>query len=400
VPCRFLLYSRLGANDHSTEAPKHGGNTQVINPKLHRYVERLGPQQHDLVTEFVEYYEERQLRRRDLLERVLHITGSAAAAAGALLALGVRPVAADPLASAPFAPPRQTPPQSPFSVPATDPAVVGTDLTVRSRDGADLLAYLARPSAAGRNPVVLICHENQGLSEHFRDVARRFAKNGYVAIALDLLSRRGGTDAVPENMRGAGLGSPDQQVADFQDLLAYLRRQSFVDTARAGMIGFCLGGTVAWNMALREPTLRAVAPFYGNPSFRDELPNLRAAVLGAYGERDTNTTASGTALRPDLEAARKTFRINVYPDAGHAFFNDMRPLAGNFGYVESAATAAWRDVLAWFATYLRGAGLPATGDAAGDGQEGQDATGSSPQDDVAEPSEGDGSAPPGTEAGP
>ena len=336
----------------------------VINPRLHRYVDRLNPQQHYLVTEFVDCYEERILRRRDLLERVLHITGSAAAAAGTLLALGVKPAHADPLASAVFSPPPQLPPQSPLSVPPTDPAVAGADLTVRSRDGADLLTYLARPNAAGRFPAVLLAHENQGLIDHFRDVARRFAKQGYVAIVLDLLSRQGGTDAVPLNARGGGLPTPDQQVADYQDLMAYLRRQTFVDGNRIGMTGYCLGGGVTWNVALREPTLRAVAPYYGNPAFRDELPNLRAAVLAIYGEADERTTATGLALQPELTATRKTFKINVYPAAPHAFFNDTRPYTPTNGYYEPAALAAWRDTLDWFNTYLRVAGasaLPATG---------------------------------------
>ena len=349
----------------------------MINPKLHRYVERLNHQQHYLVTEFIDGYEEGALRRRDLLERVLHITGSAAAAAATLLALGVKPAAADPLATAPFAPLPQTPQQSPFSVAATDPAVTGGNLTVRSRDGADLLAYLSRPNAAGRFPVVLICHENQGLIDHFRDLSRRFAKNGYVALALDLLSRRGGTEAVPENMRGGGLGPPEQQVADFQDAMAYLRRQPFVDGNRIGMVGFCLGGSVAWNVAIKDPTLRAAIPFYGNPAFRDELPNIRAAVLGAYGELDERTTTGGLALQPDLAASGKTFRLNVYPGAGHAFFNDTRPNTGTFGYHEPAATAAWRDVLDWLNRYVRVAGasaLPATGHAGDAGPTGGDVT--------------------------
>jgi carboxymethylenebutenolidase len=139
----------------------------------------------------------------------------------------------------------------------------------------------------------MVSQENQGLEEHFKDLARRFAKNGYVAIAVDLLSRRGGTDAVPANERGAGLSGPEaseQLVMDFQDTMAYLRRQPFVNGDRIGMVGFCLGGGIAWNVAIREPSLRAVVPFYGNPSFRDDLLNIRAAVLAAYGERDERTT--------------------------------------------------------------------------------------------------------------
>jgi carboxymethylenebutenolidase len=337
----------------------------MIDPKLQRYVRQLNPTQHYLVSEFVENYEDGLLRRRDLLERVLHITGTAAAAAGTLLALGVKPAFADPRASAEFAPPPQTGPTSPLSVPAADPAVSGTDTSFRAGDGATILGYLARPSAGGRYAAVMICHENQGLAEHFKDVARRFAKAGYVALALDMLSRRGGTAAVSENERGSGISGPgaaEQQVADFQAAMAYLRRQPFVDADRIGMIGFCFGGGVTWNVALKEPTLRAAAAFYGNPDAPDELPNLRAAVLGAYGELDARTTSAGLALEPALAAARKTYKLNVYAGAGHAFFNDTRPNTGTFGYTEVAALAAWRDTLAWFNTYLRAGRLPGTGD--------------------------------------
>jgi carboxymethylenebutenolidase len=330
-------------------------------PNLQQYVRRLNPTQHYLVAEFVENYEDGVMRRRDLLERVLRITGSAAAAAGTLLALGVQPAHADPRAAAAFAPPAQTGPTSPLSVAAADPAVVGGDTSFQAGDGATLLGYLARPRAAGRYPAVMICHENQGLAEHFKDVARRFAKAGYVAIALDMLSRRGGTAAVPENERGAGLSGPgadEQHVADFLAAMAYLRRQPFVLADHIGMIGFCFGGGVTWNVAIKEPTLRAGAAYYGNPSFRDELPNLRAAMLGAYGERDERTTSGGLSLEPDLAAGRKTYRLNVYPDAGHAFFNDTRPNV----YNEAAALAAWRDTLAWFQTYLRAGRFPGTGD--------------------------------------
>ena len=369
----------------------------MINPKLRRYVERLNHSQEYLVSEFVENYEDGLMRRRDLLERVLHITGSAAAAAGALLVLGVRPAHSDPLASGDFVPPQQSGVTSPLSVAPTDPAVQGADASFSSSDGATILAYLARPSAPGRYPAVMIAHENQGLHEHFKDVVRRFAKAGYVAVALDLLSRRGGTEAVPANQRGAGMSGPgvaEQIVADFQAAMAYLRRQPFVIADRIGMTGYCFGGGVTWDVAIKEPTLRAAAPYYGNPSFRDELGNIRAAVLGAYGELDARTTATARSLEPDLTAARKTFRINVYPGAGHAFFNETRPNTGTFGYHEEASLAAWRDTLAWFNIYLRGSGLPATG---GGEQDYQDDDAPVTEDVAPDAPAGDEEAPPAEE---
>ena len=333
----------------------------MLNSRLHRYVARLNPAQDYLIREFVDNYEDGVMSRRDLLERVLRITGSTAAAAGALLALGIRPAHADPLASAAFQAPPPTAPQSPFSVPEGDPALISGPVTFPGGDGATLLAYMARPRADGRYPAVLVQHENAGTAEHYRDVTRRFAKNGYVGLHLDLLSRWGGTDTVPANERGQVLSAPgaaEQWVADWQAAMAYLRRQPFVLGDRIGMTGYCFGGGVTWNVAIKDPTLRAAAPYYGRSAFLSETGNIRAAVLGVYAQNDPGINSSIPEVEQQLAANGRTFRIVVYPNAGHAFFNDTRPQV----YVEEAATAAWRDTLAWFSTYLRAGLLPATGD--------------------------------------
>jgi carboxymethylenebutenolidase len=326
-----------------------------------KYLKRLGPTEDYLVREFVDNYEDGVMSRRDMLERIFRITGSTAATAGVLLELGVKPAFADPLASVPFQAPQPSEPMSPFSVPANDPAVISMDITFPAADGATLMAYLARPRAEGRFPAVLVQHENAGTSEHFRDIARRFAKNGFVGLHLDLLSRQGGTEAVPANERGAALtgpGSAEQWVSDWQDAMAYLRRQGFVLGDRIGMTGYCFGGGVTWNLAIKDPTLRAAAPYYGVPAFRDAVGSVRAAVLAVYAENDANVDASIEGNREQLVAAGRTFRINIYPGAVHGFFNDTRPMT----YLESAATAAWRDTLAWFNTYLRAGLFPGTGD--------------------------------------
>jgi carboxymethylenebutenolidase len=233
------------------------------------------------------------------------------------------------------------------------------------------MAYWARPAGTGRYPAVMICHENRGTSPHFEDVARRYAKAGYVGIALDLLSRQGGTAAVPPNEIGgfiSGPGAAEQQVSDFQAAMAFLRRQPFVIADRIGMTGFCFGGGVTWNVAVKEPTLRAAVPYYGpSTAFPNDVGNIRAAVMAECGALDTRVTENNVALTEQLAALGKTVKLNVYPDANHAFFNDTGER-----YNEAAALAAWRDTLAWFATYLRGAGLPGTGDGStaeeGDGE--------------------------------
>jgi carboxymethylenebutenolidase len=333
-----------------------------MRPDYSKHLQNLSPAADYLVREFVDNYEDGVMSRRDMLERIFRITGSTAATAGVLLALGVTPAFADPLASASFQAPPPSAPMSPFTVAENDPAIIAGDVTLPGRDGVALKAYWARPRQNGRYPAVLVQHENAGTAEHFRDVTRRFAKNGYVGLHLDLLSRRGGTDAVPANERGAalsGAGNMAQWVSDWQAAMTFLRQQSFVLGDRIGMTGYCFGGGITYAVAAAEPTLRAAAPYYGPVMDPAGLRNVRAAVLGVYGAEDRGVNASIPAVQEALAAARVTFRIVEYPGAGHAFFNDTRPTA----YLESAATAAWRDTLAWFSTYLRVGALPGTGSA-------------------------------------
>src|SRR5688572_30803610 len=267
----------------------------VTNPKLpdlQRYVEPLNPTQRYLVTEFIDNYEDGVMSRRDLIERVYRITGSVTAAAGTLLALGCAPASATPPAAVPTTiPPTATPQsspaasRSPLSVPEGDPAVIAGPITFPSGD-ATIMAYWARPAANGPHPAVMICHENRGTGPHYQDVARRFAKAGFVGISLDLLSRQGGTAAVPANQVGgiiSGPGAADRFVEDFRAAMAFLRQQPFVDGGRIGMTGYCFGGGTTLNVVAREPTLRAAAPYYGTPAFPDELRNAKSAVMGVYG---------------------------------------------------------------------------------------------------------------------
>jgi carboxymethylenebutenolidase len=334
----------------------------MSKPQLQRYVDALNPMQRYLVTEFVDNYEDGLMSRRDLLERVFRITGSAAAAAGTLLALGCAPATAGPAAApgatqAPPAGPTAAPTagaqagRSPLSVAANDPAVVAGPVTFPSGD-ATILAYLARPAGTEPHGAVMICHENRGTGPHYEDVARRFAKAGFVGISLDLLSRQGGTAAVPANQVGgiiSGPGAAERFVEDFRAAMVYLRQQPFVDGNRIGMTGYCFGGGVTLNVAAREPSLRAAIPYYGTPAFPDELKSTRAAVLGVYGETDARVNASIPAVEAGLAEAGVPFQAKRYPGAGHAFFNDS-----GGSYNEAAATAAWRDTLEWLNAHMGG----------------------------------------------
>jgi carboxymethylenebutenolidase len=180
-------------------------------------------------------------------------------------------------------------------------------------------------------------------------VARRFAKAGYVGLALDLLSREGGTagmdrDAVPGALTQAGA---QRHIGDFAAALEYLRGQSFVDGGRIGMTGYCFGGGITWQAATELDGLKATAAFYGPAPELDKVPGIKAAVFGAYAELDQRITGGMPALKTALESAGAVHQLTVYPGVDHAFHNDTGDR-----YNEPQATAAWTDTLAWFGRHL------------------------------------------------
>ena len=152
----------------------------------------------------------------------------------------------------------------------------------------------ASQAGDGSFPAVMVCHENRGLNEHIRDVARRFAKAGYVGLAIDMLSRQGGTDAAGGASSAPGLLSnipPQQFVDDFKAGLLFLQSQAFVAPDRIGMTGFCFGGGVTWRCATQIPELRAAVPFYGPNPPLENVPKIQAAVLAIYAEQDRRINA-------------------------------------------------------------------------------------------------------------
>ena len=312
-----------------------------------------------LVHEFVEDYHEGLLNRRDMVARVVRITGGVATTATWLTTLGVGPLSASAQSGTPAAP-GPTAPQSPESVAANDPRVAAGDITFPGPDGGTLLAYQAVPAGqatptadgAGGLPVVLIAHENRGLTDHIRDVARRWAVQGYLASALDLLSAEGGTAAIADPADIPAIltdGDINRHVASFQAAAAYYAAQPGVDANRLGMIGFCLGGGIAWRAATQMRELKAIAAYYGPPPPLDAVPNITAAVLGVYSDDPNDFANEGRdELVAALEAAGVTFQINVYPGTQHAFHTDTGQR-----WNEEQALAAWADTLAWFEQYVK-----------------------------------------------
>jgi carboxymethylenebutenolidase len=198
--------------------------------------------------------------------------------------------------------------------------------------------------------VILVCHENRGLTDHIRDVARRLAKAGYVALAVDLLSRQGGSAAVGEaNVPGVlGNQPPEQFVADFRNGWEFSKSLPQADAGRLGMVGFCFGGGVTWLAATRMPELLAAVPFYGPHPSVDEVPNIQAAVLAIYAGRDERINQGIPQIEAAMRRHGKTYEKVIYPDVDHAFHNDTGPR-----YAPEAARDAWARTLAWFDRHVR-----------------------------------------------
>jgi len=241
--------------------------------------------------------------------------------------------------------------KSPLSVAANDPAIAGKDLTIQG-NGTNLLVYEARPAnASGALAIVLVCEQNRGLDEHIRDITRRFAKAGYLAAALDMLSRDGGTPKQDAAKIPALLSEPTHvanQVGDWKAVADYYAKQTGVNGAM-GMNGYCYGGSVTYKVATELPTLKAIVPFYGSTPGVDAAKNLKAAVFGVYSsDPNDNANRGREELDAALTAANVTHQFKVYPDTRHAFNNDT-----GAAYNQAQALVAWKDMLDWFSKYLK-----------------------------------------------
>lgn len=251
---------------------------------------------------------------------------------------------------------------------AAGPAEAGTVVTdVRGLDAGpvlipardrDLPAYAARPKGGGKAPVVLVVQEIFGVHEYIRDICRRLAKQGYVAVAPELYVRQGDPSAIPDIptlLKTLVSRVPDEQVmADLDAAAAWAVTSAGGDAARLGITGFCWGGRVAWLYAAHNPALKAAVAWYGRlggdvgantPRHPlDVVAELKAPVLGLYGGADQGIPLDSVErMRAALKAAAKPGEIVVYDGAPHAFHADYRP-----SYREQAAQDGWGRMLAWF----------------------------------------------------
>jgi carboxymethylenebutenolidase len=232
------------------------------------------------------------------------------------------------------------------------------DGTVRSA-GFDLPIYLARPAKAGKYPVVIVIPEIWGMHAYIKDVVRRFARRGFLAITFEPYARTGGVLKIEdrEALMKVVNAVPDAQVmGDLDAIVAYAKKLPEAQADRIGVTGFCRGGLYTLLFAAQSPDVKAAVPWYGQikpaktAGIRtvgplDLAAKIKAPVLGLYGEEDQGIPVADVK---EIETALKAAEFVLYPDAPHAFHADYRP-----SYRENSAIDAWARCLTWFNTYLK-----------------------------------------------
>jgi carboxymethylenebutenolidase len=237
-----------------------------------------------------------------------------------------------------------------LQVPADDKRITAQYDTVPSpRGNGSVKGYLVRPANATRLPAILVIHENRGLNPYIEDVARRLAIANFIAFAPDGLTSVGGypgdDEKAGERFRQVN-GSKMNE--DFFAAAMWLKSRSD-STGRLGVVGFCFGGGVVNQLAVRMGSdLAAAVPFYGAQPTAAEAATIMAPINAQYGELDTRITGGWQAFDAALTEAHVPHEGHIYKAANHGFHNDTTPR-----YDEAAAKEAWQHTLDWFNKYLR-----------------------------------------------
>ncbi len=224
-------------------------------------------------------------------------------------------------------------------------------------NGQDVPVYRAQPAGKSNLPVILVVSEIFGVHEHIADVARRFARLGYLALAPELFVRQGDPAMaanIADLMRDIVSKTPDAQVMGDLDACVAWAAQNGGNVDKLGITGFCWGGRITWMYCAHNPKVKAGVAWYGRlvgaasaitPKHPvDIAPALTVPVLGLYGAKDTGITLDSIEqMKAALAKGGSGSEFVVYPDAGHAFHADYRP-----SYVEADAKDGWARTLAWF----------------------------------------------------
>lgn len=231
---------------------------------------------------------------------------------------------------------------------ADDPRLVTETIRYAGVSG-PMIAYLARPKGKKKYPAVIVIHENRGLQPHIKDVARRMALEGFVALAPDALSPQGGSPEKPEEA-GPMFQKLDYETTkkDFSAAVAYLKTNPLT-TGKVGCTGFCWGGAMTNHVAVNAPDLDAAAPYYGGQPKAEDVPKIKAPLLLHYAGNDERINAGIPAFEAALKEAKVEYQLYMYEGAAHAFNNDSNPER----YNKEAADLAWKRTIEFFRKKLK-----------------------------------------------
>lgn len=290
------------------------------------------------VMQLVRSFQVGDLSRRDFLRKATLAVGSVAGANLLLAACASSPATNPPPVV-----------EEPAAAENTEAGSAGGDMVeYEDTDGEMLMGYLAKPAGDGPFPGVIVIQEWWGLNDHIKDVARRFAEAGYVALAPDLY--HGVVTTEPDEARKQVMAlDMAEAVKEIQRGVDYLQAQSFVAGPKVGVIGFCMGGGLVLQTALAEDDMGAGVVFYGSPLSPEQAAQVKAPILGQFGADDGGISAEAVEqMHAAFTEAGITNDFTIYQGAPHAFFNDTRE-----SYRPEAAQEAWQKTLAWFGAHLQ-----------------------------------------------
>jgi carboxymethylenebutenolidase len=215
--------------------------------------------------------------------------------------------------------------------------------------GGKINGYLVRLKEKGKRPAVVLIHENRGLNPHIKDVARRFALEGFLAYAVDFLSTSGGTPENEDTGRDM-IGKLDLNQTEQQAVaaVAFLEKHPEAN-GKAGAVGFCWGGALINRLAVASPDLDAAVAYYGRSPDLAKVPNIKAPLLEHYAEKDDGVNSGRAAFEAALKENNKKFTMYSYPGTQHAFNNDT----GGPRYNKEQADIAWGRTVAFLKENLK-----------------------------------------------
>ncbi len=274
------------------------------------------------IIKLYDQYTHSQMDRKGFLQRLAKLTG------GMTVALTVLPLLENNYASA-----KTQDYQN----------LITADITYPTKNG-EIKAFLAKPKNKKNLGAVLVIHENRGLNPHIKDIAKRVADAGFIALAVDALSPFGGTPANEDDARNLfGKLDATQNLQNLLDGLTYLKTLP-EGNGKTACVGFCWGGGMANDLAVSDPNLKAAVAYYGRQPKADDVAKIKASMLLQYGGLDERINAGIPAYKDALEANHIQYEIFIYEGVNHAFNNDTNPTR----YNEAAAKLAWERTLNLF----------------------------------------------------